>query len=73
MSTATIRLNSDLIKIAEVKGKAEYRKPSQQIEYWTKIARCGIDNPDLSFSEIRSILEGLVEAESGMTEEYKFG
>lgn len=73
MSTATIRLNSDLIKIAEVQGKAEFRKPGQQIEYWAQIARCAIDNPDLNFSEIKGILEGLAEAEAGMVEEYSFG
>lgn len=73
MSTGIIRLNSDLIKIAEVRGKAEFRKPSQQIEYWGEIARCAIDNPDMTFSEIKSILEGLAEAEAGMVEEYEFG
>lgn len=73
MSTTTIRLNSDLIKFAEVQGKAEFRKPSQQIEYWSEIARCAIDNPDLNFNEIKGILEGLAEVDAGMVEEYQFG
>ena len=73
MSTGIIRLNSDLIRIAEVRGKAEFRKPGQQIEYWGEIARCAIDNPDMTFLEIKSILAGLAEADVGMVEEYEFG
>lgn len=73
MSTMTIRLNEELIHQAEIKGRAEHRKPSQQIEYWVKIARCAIDNPDLSFAEIRDILDGLAEADIGELTEYSFG
>lgn len=73
MSTMTIRLSEELIRQAEIRGRAEQRKPAQQIEYWAKVARCAIDNPDLSFAEIRDILEGLAEADAGELTEYNFG
>ncbi len=72
MSTAVIRLEKSVIDLATAQGKAEFRKPAQQIQYWVKIARCVIDNPDLSFNEVKGILEGLAEAEAGLVEEYEF-
>lgn len=73
MSTLTIRLNEELIHQAEIKGQSEHRKPAQQIEYWVKVARCAIDNPELSFLEIRDMFEGLSEANAGEMTEYNFG
>ena len=72
-ATATIRLPSVLLKEAKIRGKVEHRKPAQQIEYWVHVAQCAIDNPDLSFSEIKDILTGMAEADAGQVSEYKFG
>lgn len=72
-ATATIRLNQDVLKAAQVRGKVEHRKPAQQIEYWVHIARCVIDNPELSFHEVQDILSGMAEADAGQATEYEFG
>ncbi|MBC8207158.1 MAG: hypothetical protein H8E68_08435 [Kiritimatiellaeota bacterium] len=72
-ATATIRLSETLLKEARVKGKVEHRKPAQQIEYWVHIAQCVIDNPDLSFTEVKDILTGMAEADAGQVSDYKFG
>jgi len=72
-ATATIRLSETVLKEARVKGKAEHRKPAQQIEYWVHIAQCVIDNPDLSFTEVKDILTGMAEADAGQVSDYKFG
>ena len=45
---STIRLPEDIIRRVRVVGKVEHRKPAQKIEYWISLARCAIDNPDLS-------------------------
>jgi len=72
-ATATIRLPQVILDEAKVCGKIEHRRPAQQIEYWVQIARCAIDNPDLTFSEIKDILTGMAEADAGMVSEYTFG
>jgi hypothetical protein len=45
----------------------------KQIEYWAKIGRISIENPDLSYKMIHDILLGLSQAENGETEDYNFG
>lgn len=72
-ATATIRLSENVLREARVKGKVEHRKPAQQIEYWVHVAQCVIDNPDLSFLEVKDILTGMAEADAGQVSEYKFG
>jgi predicted transcriptional regulator len=72
-ATATIRLSEAILSEAKVRGRAEHRKPAQQIEYWVHIAQCVIDNPDLSFTEVKDILTGMAEADAGRVSEYKFG
>ena len=70
--TATVRLSKSVLEKAKVKGEIEHRKPSQQIEYWAEIAQCGIDNPDLTFSEIKDMLSGVKEHKAGMVVPFEF-
>lgn len=72
-ATATIRLSNAVLQEAKIRGKVEHRKPAQQIEYWAQVAQCVIDNPDLSFSEVKDILTGIAEADAGQVSDYKFG
>lgn len=37
-------------------AKAEYRTAPHQIEFWAKIGKCALDNPDLSIEFIKDIL-----------------
>ena len=72
-ATATIRLPEEVIERATLAGSIEHRRASQQIEYWAEIAQCGIDNPDLTFSEIKDMLVAVKEHKAGMTEPFDFG
>jgi len=72
-ATATIRLSESILSEAKIKGRVEHRKPAQQIEYWVHVAQCVIDNPDLSFTEVKDILIGIAEADAGQVSEYQFG
>jgi hypothetical protein len=72
-ATATIRLSESILSEAKIKGRVEHRKPAQQIEYWVHIAQCVIDNPDLSFTEVKDILTGIAEADAGQVSAYQFG
>lgn len=71
-ATATIRLPTPFIEMVKTKGAIEHRKVSQQLEYWVEIARCGIDNPELSFSEIKDMLAGVKEHKAGVVTSFDF-
>lgn len=73
MSQHVIRINSELFKTAKSTAEVEHRSVPKQIEYWAKIGRISIENPDLSYTMIHNILLGLSQAENGETEEYSFG
>ncbi|MBC8467148.1 MAG: hypothetical protein H8D58_01000 [Candidatus Marinimicrobia bacterium] len=73
MSQNVVRIDSKLFKNAKVAANVEHRSVPKQIEYWAKIGRIAIENPDLTFEMIRHILLGLSQAENGETEDYSFG
>ncbi len=52
MST-TIHVNDDLYKQA----MAESQNPSERIQYWAKLGKTALDNPDLPIEFIKLILE----------------
>jgi hypothetical protein len=55
MSVA-IRIEDELYKQAETTARAESRTPPLQIQYWAKIGKAALDNPDLPIEFIKSIL-----------------
>ncbi len=46
MSTS-IRIEDSLYQEAKVRAKAEFRTIPSQIEFWARIGRAALDNPDL--------------------------
>ena len=55
MSVA-IRIEDELYKQAETTARAESRTPPLQIQYWARIGKAALDNPDLPVEFIKSIL-----------------
>jgi hypothetical protein len=55
MSVA-IRIEDELYRQAETTARAESRTPPLQIQYWAKIGKAALDNPDLPVEFIKSIL-----------------
>ena len=55
MSVA-IRIDDELYKQAETIAKVESRTVPLQIQYWAKIGKAALDNPDLPIEFIKSIL-----------------
>jgi hypothetical protein len=55
MSVA-IRIDDELYRQAETTAKAESRTPPLQIQYWAKIGKTALENPDLPIEFIKSIL-----------------
>jgi hypothetical protein len=54
--SVTIRIDQSIYDAAAKTAKAECRTISHQIEYWAKIGKAALDNPDLPVDFIRDIL-----------------
>ena len=59
--TTSIRIDRTLYDQAKVDAASEHRTIAGQIEYWAKIGRAAIDNPDLPVSFIAESLASLSE------------
>ena len=51
-----VRIDDELYRQAEQTAKAESRTTPLQIQYWAKIGKAALDNPDLPIDLIRSML-----------------
>lgn len=68
MSTSTsIRIDQTLYDQARSEALGEHRTIAGQIEYWAKIGRAALDNPDLPVSFIAESLASLAEPRSEAT------
>jgi hypothetical protein len=61
MSTVSVRIDEDLIRTARTAAKEEFRTLQGQIEFWAKVGRAALDNPDLPASFIAESLMSLAE------------
>jgi hypothetical protein len=61
MTTLSVRIDENLINAARVAAKAEFRTVQGQLEYWAKVGRAALDNPDLPVSFIAESLMSLAE------------
>jgi len=73
MSTASIRLDQELIEKAAIMAKALNRTTPKQIEHWAKIGEMMEDNPDLPYEFVRQAIISQAEKEAGKLESYDFG
>ena len=56
-----VRIDDDLYELEKLEAKAEHRTIAGQIEFWAKVGRAAIDNPDLPVSFIAESLASLAE------------
>ena len=56
-----VRIDDDLYELAKVEAKVEHRTIAGQIEFWAKVGRAAIDNPDLPVAFIMESLASLAE------------
>ena len=61
MSTISVRIDEALVDAARAAAKAEFRTVQGQVEFWAKVGRAALDNPDLPASFIAESLMGLAE------------
>ncbi|OHE77516.1 MAG: hypothetical protein A3F67_04830 [Verrucomicrobia bacterium RIFCSPHIGHO2_12_FULL_41_10] len=51
-----IRINESIYNEAKKIARAECRSVPSQIEFWAKIGKCALDNPDLPTEFIKDLL-----------------
>jgi len=65
MSESTsIRINQELYAQAKQDARTEHRTISGQIEFWARVGRAALDNPDLPVTFIADALASLAETRS---------
>ncbi len=67
MATVSMRIDEALVNEARAAAKAEFRTVQGQIEFWAKVGRAALDNPDLPASFIAESLMGLAEPREDAT------
>lgn len=73
MSTASVRLDQELVDKAAIMAKALNRTMPKQIEHWAKIGKMMEDNHDLPYEFVIQAIIAKAEKEAGKLEEYNFG
>ncbi|MFW8567085.1 ParD-like family protein [Orrella sp. 11846] len=67
-TTTSIRIAQDLYDQARSEAIVEHRTIAGQVEYWAKVGRAALDNPDLPVSFIAESLASLSESKDETTE-----
>ena len=67
MSTISVRFDETLVDAARTAAKAEFRTVQGQVEFWAKVGRAALDNPDLPASFIAESLMSLAEPREDAT------
>ncbi len=66
-ATTSIRIDQTLYDQARMDAASEHRTIAGQVEYWAKIGRAALDNPDLPVSFIAESLASLSEPRAQAT------
>lgn len=56
MASVSVRIDEELFNAASTEGKAYYRSGAQQINFWAKVGRNALANPDLPIEAIADLL-----------------
>ncbi|MEN9752403.1 MAG: hypothetical protein RL670_94, partial [Actinomycetota bacterium] len=68
MKTVSVRIDEELVASARSAAAAEYRTLQGQLEFWAKVGRAALDNPDLPVSFIAESLMSLAESRDDATD-----
>ncbi|GJI96136.1 hypothetical protein RugamoR57_28540 [Duganella caerulea] len=59
--STSVRINQDLYELARQDAALEHRTVAGQIEFWARVGRAALDNPDLPVSFVAESLASLAE------------
>ena len=68
-----LKLSDDLVEDAKTIAAAEHRSVPKQIEYWARIGKAVLENPEMPLRLIQDTMLSLEEAKAGRLAPYKFG
>lgn len=66
MGTVSVRLNEELVDEARAAAAAEQRTLQAQLEFWAKVGRTAIENPDLPGDFIADLLIAKAEPQDSL-------
>jgi hypothetical protein len=72
MSVA-MKLSDDLVEDAKTVAAAEHRSVPKQIEYWARIGKAVLDNPDMPLRLIQDTMLSVEEVKAGRVTPYSLG
>ena len=67
-ASTSIRIDQALYDQARGEAVVEHRTIAGQIEYWAKIGRAALDNPDLPVSFVAASLASMAESRESTTD-----
>lgn len=65
-ATISIPIDQQLYEQAQHKARLEHRSTAEQIEFWAKLGRAALENPDLPVSFIEQSLLSLMESHDNL-------
>lgn len=68
-----LKLSDELVKDAKPHAAAEHRSVPKQIEYWARIGKAVLENPDLPLRLIQDTILSREEVKAGQCAPYQFG
>jgi hypothetical protein len=68
-----LKLSADLVEDAKTTAAAEHRSVPRQIEYWARIGKAVLENPELPLRFIQDTMLSLEETKAGKAVPYEFG
>ena len=68
-----LKLSDELVQDAKAVAAAEHRSVPEQIEYWARIGKAVLENPELPPRLIQDTTMSLEEAKAGRVSAYTFG
>ena len=71
MMGVPIRIDESIYNEAKKVASAEFRSIPNQIEYWAKLGKCALDNPDLPIEFIKDVLLSKLQDKS-LAESFNF-
>jgi hypothetical protein len=72
MATA-LKLSDELVEDAKSTAAAEHRSVPRQIEYWARIGKAVLENPEMPLRLIQDTMLSLEEVKNGKVTPYQFG
>ena len=68
-----MKLSDDLVDDAKTVAAAEHRSVPKQIEYWARIGKAVLDNPEMPLRLIQDTMLSVEEVKAGQVSAYTFG